>query len=201
MDKDEKRLHYLTEFQNRRLRETYADFIGQETYGPTCDFFFGQVYTTMDTTERDASFLRLHDHLKVLGGDIIRCMELMIYLQNLTADLDRHLLEKLPSQSIEFDMDTYEDAYFQCDNYESRSDQIALLCNCLDLSHHIFHHFGIGMGLRALHRFHRMIGDATATGFLITGYDAFHPIRDIQPFIEAVDQRERERLDRIYLRL
>ncbi len=194
-------LTHLKQFQNERLRGTYADFITREAYRPTCDFFFGRVYKGEDTSERDAAFVHFTDALeKVLGGDIITCMRELVDLQKLTNDLDERLLRMLHdmSGSEPLAMGIYEEAYYRCDNYAQRVDQIDLLLSSLHMANRIFHRWGIGPGLKALHRFQRLRGKTLVTGFLVEGYDALTGLKDVAPLARAIETRERERLDRIY---
>lgn len=194
---------FLKSFQNQRLRHDYEDFSRQKKWRATADFFFGQVYNTEDVTERDAAFEALHLQIsKILGGDIIKCMHQMIALQQLTIQLDLVILEELTKAGAgpSFSNSQYENAYMTSDNYEARIEQIELSVSCLQLAGKIFRKFGVGPGLRALHRFMKSQGEGLATGFLLDGYKAISPIRDLSPLLNALDSRERERLDRIYQR-
>ena len=194
-------LSHLKQFQNDRLRRTFADFIALDEYRVTCDFFFGRVYKAEDTAERDDAFVHFTDLTeKVLGGDIIHCMRELIRLQKATNDLDIELCRELNRMdaSEPLDMATYEDAYYRCDNYGPRMEQIELLLSSIRLANRIFHRWGIGLGLKALHRFHQMRGDTLVTGFLVEGYDAFTGLKSIEPLARAIEDREKARLDRIY---
>lgn len=92
-------LRDLETFQNQRLRVTYADFIARPEYQLTCDFFFGRVYSGLDSTRRDQIFEGFYQMInRVLGGDIIRCLRVMIDLQLLTRDLDLALHRKILEQ-------------------------------------------------------------------------------------------------------
>jgi len=198
------RMVYLKALQQKRLQETYADFIAQEEYAETCAFFFGKVYTTEDSSVRDQAVERFYGKLKrVLGGKIIQCLGQIISLQKLTVALDERLADVLIEMDapIECDIETYEQAYRESDNYDDRVRQIEILHANLRLAHQIFHRFGVGTGLKALHEFERVRGrHGRVTGFLLDAYHAIHPLRDIGPLAEAINERERLRLDRIYER-
>ena len=191
----------LEAFQRKRLEQTYADFVTLPHYGPTCDFFFGAIYSGKDSQERDAAFVDFYKTIqRMVGGDIARCLRDMIDLQLLTRDLDLALHQKIVALAcpMPLSMDDYEMAYAACDNYEPRLQQIHLLVDTLVLANRIFHRFGIGTGLKALHAFHRLKGDDLITGFLLEGYDAIRAPRKIQNLIDAIQKRELERLNRIF---
>ena len=79
----------LKSIQSERLSRTYADFMDQPIYEPTCRFFFGEVYTANDTSARDAAFAAFTAKLKrALGGDIVETLEMLVQLQALTVELD-----------------------------------------------------------------------------------------------------------------
>ncbi len=191
----------LKALQSRRLFETYSDFVEKKAYRATCDYFFGEVYNTDDTEARDHAFAQFTAKIaKVLGGDIVRCLRLMIRLQRLTLDLDLACVATLAAQGAgaDFDLAAYEQAYRDMDRYQERREQIELTLTCLTLAHRIFRRFGIGTGLYALHEFHRMRGDDLITGFLWRGYQALHRLPNIQPLADAVQRRETSRLQRIF---
>lgn len=191
----------LKALQSRRLFDTYHDFAEKQAYRATCDYFFGEVYNTDDTEARDQAFAQFTAKIaKVLGGDIIRCLRLMIRLQRLTLALDLACVAELEAQSADadFDLAAYEQAYRDMGRYQERQEQIELTLSCLTLAHRIFRRFGIGAGLYALHEFHRIRGDDLITGFLWRGYQALHRLPHIQPLADAVERRETSRLQRIF---
>jgi hypothetical protein len=192
---------YLKQFQCARLRDTYADFIAQPQYTSACHFFFNRLYSSQDTHDRDAAFQSIYSSAKkFLSGDVIESMAKLIDLQELTIELDQRLLEVLESEGapMEFDMDAYERAYVLSDNRPGRVRQIELLEFTLRLVHSISHRLGIGMVLGGLRAASLLVGDTRMVDFLYDGYKAFVDLRDIEPFAQAMGDREHKRLDRIY---
>jgi len=196
------RYFFLKQFQSDRLRTTYADFAEEPIYEEACDFFFNRLYSTEDSSDRDAAFKSIYDKAsRFMGGDIIKSMEKLIELQDLTLSLDRKLLEILEvlEAPVEFDMETYEKAYSWSDNYEDRVRQIELLVFTNYLVHDISHRFGIGIVLRGLRTACRFSGDTRMVDFLSSGYQAFKNLKRIEPLADAIRTRETERLDRIFM--
>ncbi|MCB1044111.1 MAG: hypothetical protein KDC35_14300 [Acidobacteria bacterium] len=188
-------------YQTERLRTTYADFAAQEEWKDVCWFFFERVYNTEDTRTRDAGMQRLHHHLdRFLGGDVVRCLGAIIKLQQLTIQLDLKLVADLRilQAPVTFDLIQYEQAYRMGNNYQARIDQIEVLVDALQQGFRLFQRFGIGAALKALHRFQKLRGDALVTGFLVEAHDILTELNEITPLVQAIETRERERLDRIY---
>jgi hypothetical protein len=192
----------LQQLQAQRLRETYRDFLIDPEYAQVAQFFFGEVYSGEDTSERDTAYAHFYRRIKrILGGEIGRCMGTIQDLQHLTQRLDRELAAELHRRSVSpetLDIPQYEKAYARTDHRELRKQQISLLADSLLLAYQIFHRVGIGTGLRALHQFQKMRGDTLVSGFLVRAYEAIHPLKQIQPLASAIDERETQRLHRIF---
>lgn len=200
---DDPALLYLKSFQSQRLRNTYADFTEQKAYRAACHFFFNRLYSTDDTSERDEAFRKIHKQVhRFLGGEVVRSMDKLIELQELTIVLDQSVLEALErlGAPLEFDMEAYEKAYRDADNYDDRVRQIELLVFVNQLIHKISHRFGIGLVLKGLHAACVVIGDTRMADFLMEGYRAFADLKSIKPLTTAIDERETSRLNRIYNR-
>jgi len=183
------------------LRTTYHDFVAQPQYAAACFFFFERLYSTEDTTDRDAAFRKIHRLVKkYLGGDVVASMDKLIELQELTVALDERMLALMMERDlpIEFDMGAYERIYRASDNYDARIRQIELLEFTNRVIHKISHRFGIGLVLEGLRGACLVAGDTRMVDFLMDGYKAFKHLRKIDPLVEAISTRERRRLDRIY---
>jgi len=193
------RYHFLKEFQSNRLRDTYDDFTRQPHCKAAAFFFFNRLYSTEDTSDRDQSFRKIHQKIETfLGGEVAQSMGKLIELQEITIVMDHRILELLVHEPFPFTMETYEEAYRLSDNYTMRVRQIELLDITIRLVHRISHRFGIGFVLKALHGACVIMGDTRMVDFLMDGYKAFADLRDIEPLAQAVEDRERSRLDRIY---
>lgn len=195
------RYRYLKAFQCERLARTYADFAQRKEYQAVSRFFFTRIYSTEDSTDRDRAFKRVHKTLKhVLPRDWLHGLAELIDLQRLTVELDQRLLERLESMAapVEFGMDVYEEAYVLSNNFADRMRQIELLTLSLTRIHDVAHTFGVGFILRTAKRACVVLGETRLVDFLLDGYGAFSGLKDIQPFVAAVADRETRRLERIY---
>lgn len=189
----------LQQLQAARLRDTYSDFLAAKDYADVAGFFFGEVYSGEDTSERDAAYAKFYKRIqRVLGGDIGRCMGTIQELQHLTLRLDRDLARDLAPSDEALTMSRYEQAYARPDHWQSREQQITWLVQSLSLAHTIFRRVGIGTGLKALHQFQKLRGDTIVSGFLMRAYEVIHPLATIQPLADAIQERESKRLHRIF---
>ncbi|CAM2065528.1 hypothetical protein SCOR_09110 [Sulfidibacter corallicola] len=198
---EDPRYRYLKGFQSKRLRDTYDDFASRPKYASACYFFFEEIYSTEDTTDRDESFRKIYGTVqRFLGGEVVESMTRLIELQELTIKLDMRILDVLLEREapVEFGMETYESAYKLSENYQERVRQIELLEFTLRLIHKISHRFGIGMVLKGLRSACVLLGHTRMVDFLMSGYKAFADLKSIEPLVSAMSQRERERLDRIW---
>jgi hypothetical protein len=133
-------------------------------------------------------------------GVVVRDVEQVLELLDLTNRLDESVVAALVALGAPpgFDEATYERAYRLADNYEERRRQIELVREALYNVYKLSRRPLMGAVL------HRTRGLAYAAGmadihhFLLAGYEAIKPVRDIHRFVETICVREELRLDRIY---
>lgn len=195
-------LALLRSWQVDRLARTYADFLADECYHSACGFFLSDIYGARDFSQRDRDFEHLYDLLSRFLPDVmLRLLREAILLNRMTNDLDRKLLHVLEGK---FGMDnaltpeSYAAAYRQCNNYAERLEQIERVVA-------IVREIGAGAQLRLVGPTLRLLrvpayrlGWFDLYDFLERGYQAFLPMKEVEPFAQAIDQRERRILDRIY---
>ena len=191
----------LIEFQIDRLKEDYADVAAQPENTALAKFFFEDVYATRDKVERDRSIRKLHGRVReTLGEETVLQLEEVIRLNELTDRLDLAVVKKFTSWGItdSFSHSEYEEAYFLCDNYTERVEQIDLILSSLKYFHGLSKYRTIGIGLKLLWPYAKLKGAEVLYSFLSDGYKAFRSVKDIDPFYKVVKHRELSRLDRIY---
>lgn len=190
----------LQALQSRRLRRDHADLAAESQYLQIAEFFFEEIYGPRDFTHRDEQARRLHIFIGMAPGVVIRDVEQVLDLLDLTNRLDESVVEQLHAIGAphDFDEPTYERAYRLADNYDARRRQIQLVRDALYNVYKLSRRPLIDIAL------HRTKGIAHAAGmtdihrFLLTGYEAIKTVRDIHRFVETICVREESRLDRIY---
>jgi hypothetical protein len=198
----EPRLARLREWQVKRLAQTYADFLADERYRSACEFFQTDLYGARDFSQRDRDFERLHELLsRILPASMLRLLSDAIFLNRMTADLDRRLLDALGGAldaDGEIPAKDYAEAYRRCDNYAERLEQIERLVA-------ITKEIGagarlpiVGPSLWMLRVPAQRLGWFELYDFLHRGYLSFQPMTDVLPFAQAIEEREKRILERIY---
>jgi hypothetical protein len=191
----------LIDFQIARLKRTYTDFLADPRHQPLAKFFLEDVYTTKDKDERNRGFLSVYDHFKnKLGKDVIDNLGRLIRLNELTDELDFKMVKKFQELGIgsTFSEDEYEEAYYLCDNYDARLEQLHLIAHSVIYFHRLSHIRGIGIVLAIIRPYALIKGARVLMDFLQAGYRAFKSVDEIDEFEEAIKKRELERLNRIY---
>lgn len=191
----------LVAHQIARLKDTYRDFLSDETTRTLGEFFFDRIYSTRDKDKRDADFKRMYETFKDrLGDDIAEQLRKLIHVNELTDVLDDQIVEMLQAYGLDgkFTNAEYERAYRECDNYDERAEQIELLCDSMVFFHTISHWRSMALALKVIKLVARLKGAKELAEYLDEGYRAFRTVKDIHRFRDTVYEREFVRLNRIY---
>jgi hypothetical protein len=190
----------LQAFQSQRLRRDLADLAAEPQYQQIGQFFFEEMYGPRDYSARDEQAQRVHHFIHRTPGVTIHDVEPVLALLELTNALDDGIAELLArlGAPLDFDEPTYEHAYRLADNYAERVNQLDLVTVALGNVHRLGHKPLLGFALKRTHALAAAVGMADIHRFLLRGYQAIQPVRDIERFLDTVYTREKERLDRIY---
>jgi hypothetical protein len=190
----------LQTFQSQRLRRDLADLAAEAQYQQLGQFFFEEMYGPRDYTARDEQAQRVHRFIHRTPGVTVHDVEPVLALLELTNALDDKIAELLVTLGapLDFDEATYEHAYRLVDNYAERVTQIDLVIVALGNVHRLGRKPVLGFALKRTHALAAAVGMADIHRFLLLGYQAIQPVRDIARFLDTVYTREKGRLDRIY---
>jgi hypothetical protein len=194
-------LQNLVAFQAGRLRRTYDDFVRSDRYARLAEFFFTDVYSPEDKTERDEQFKRLYESFRrKLGDRITRGVGELVKLNDLSRELDLELASKINGQRITDEV--YEEAYRRCDNHPVRVRQIDMLCSSVRYFRGLAEYRSIWLVLKTVKAAAALFGGSAVISFLDRGYRAYRSIdaEEGEHFAASIEARERARLDRIYRR-
>jgi hypothetical protein len=194
----------LREWQQERLSRTYRDLLDSPRYGPAAEFFLSDLYGLKDTSARDTAVERLYPTMvKLLPEAGLRSIGLALELDALSEELDARLLDALGDRLtlrgaiLEAD---YCEAYRRCDNYALRKHQIELFCGVGYTLAQAVQKPMIYSLLCGMRKPARLAGFGELQDFLERGFRAFRHMEDATDFLNTIDRRETQTLDRIYAR-
>lgn len=190
----------LQAFQSQRLRRDLADLAAEPQYQQIGQFFFEEMYGARDFSVRDEQAQRAHWFVHRVPGVTAHDVESVLDLLELTTKLDDEITDLLIALGapLDFDEAIYERAYRQADRYAERVRQIDLVLVALGNVHRLGRKRFLGLALQSTHVLAHAVGMGDIHSFLRLGYQAIQPVRDIARFLDTIERREKERLDRIY---
>jgi hypothetical protein len=195
-------MRVLREWQSERLARTHADLLAHPKYGPACRFFLTDVYAPRDFSQRDNDIMRVYESMQhLLPPPLLRVMEVVIELNAATQALDEALLRVLVDDlgmTDTLDAEMYADAYRRCDNYDERARQIDLIVAVGRGVQALVHKPAVGLALKLARIPARLAGWHEHQDFLERGFRAFKGMKNAEPFLATISERERRILDRIY---
>ncbi len=183
----------LQAFQSTRLNDTYTDLKTDPQYAKIGHFFFERLYAPEDFSFRDASIKKLHRLLKgkVYRG-MITAVSQVIELHELSYTLDDSMVEQMIASGIgvNMKMDQYQEIYRSLDNYDQRIYQIKLSTQTARAFHKLSKKWVVALSLKTVHTAANIIGIGKIIDFVYEGYDGFRAIKNIDFFVDTVEQRE-----------
>lgn len=193
----------LQTFQATRLNNTYADLKKDPEYAKMGRFFFEKLYAPEDFSFRDASIKKLHKLLKgKIYSGIISAVSKVIELHELSDRLDDRMVEHMLALDVGVDMnmDQYQRVYRSLDNYDERLYQIALGREVTQLFHRLSKNWAVAVSLKTVRTVAHLIGMGRIIDFIHEGYIGFRSIKNIDYFVETIDEREHAWHDEIWFK-
>jgi len=191
----------LREWQARRLARTHEDLLRHPEYRAAAEFFLSDLYGPQDTTKRDVELERIYPTMVImLPATALHSVGLAVELDALSEELDAVLLDVLVQQRGVRDEITegeYVEAYRRCDNYALRRHQIELVRNVGDDLALLVGKPMVYMILHAMRAPAKVAGFGELQDFLERGFNAFRKMSDPRPFLDAIQMRETQVLERI----
>ena len=183
----------LQAFQSDRLNQTYADLKSNPEYAKMGVFFFEKLYAPDDFSFRDTSIKQLHKLLrgKVYKG-IISAISRVIELHELTDAQDDRMVHQMIKLNVgpDINMEEYQKVYRSLDNYDLRLYQIRLSTEVTRTFHRLSKKWIVAVSLKTIRTAAHLIGVGKIIDFIYEGFEGFRAIKNIDPFVETVEQRE-----------
>lgn len=191
-----KRWQALKQWQIKRLRKSYADFLANERYRPAAEFFLEELYGSKDVDQRDSQAQKVAPKLaSLLPSRAVDALLLAIQLEEMAERFDIEM-----SRDIELPIteDNYAEVYRKTGTSAERVQQIELADR-------------IGKALERLAKvpmlstmLHMMKAPAAMWGlshlhrFLERGFDSFVRMRGAREFLQAANERELALNERLF---
>jgi len=183
----------LQALQSKRINSTYTDLKENPEYTKIGNFFFEKLYSPEDFSFRDASIKKLH---KILKGKIykgvISAVNKVIELHELSDKLDDLMVQNMIKMKIgpEIDMDQYQKVYRSLDNYEQRIYQIKLSTDVTRTFHRLSKKWIVALSLKTVHTAAHLLGISKIIDFIYEAYEGFRVIKNIDYFVNTIEERE-----------
>ncbi|MBF0203324.1 MAG: hypothetical protein HQK67_03200 [Desulfamplus sp.] len=183
----------LQHFQSNRLNTTYEDVKSDPQYDQMGEFFFNRLYAPEDFTFRDEGMKKLHRALngKVYSG-MVSAVSRVIELHELSDALDNKMVHKMIDAGIGIDMnmEQYQQIYKSLDNYDQRIYQINLSTEVTRTFHRLSQKWIVAVSLNTVKSAAYFFKIKPVVDFIYQGYTAFRQIKNIDSFINIINERE-----------
>ncbi len=201
---DDPQLLLLRRWQTERLARTYADLRASRRYGPACDFFLSDIYSSTVFGEHLDDIKRVYGLMpKLLPARVVQTVSTAFELYELSEELDQALRQALVDELGMTDgltAEMYAQGYRVCDNYEQRARQIDLIVETGQGVEYLTQLSRVAWTLRLTRKPAQLAGWGDIHDFLSRGYQAFKHMKGADFFLETIHEREMRILDRIFAR-
>lgn len=191
------RLPELQRWQADRLRDSFADFLGRPDTAPAANFFLSDLYGDHDVSARDRGIERVIPLMqRILPQDMVEIAADAIELAVLSHALDLRVAQALGDAPL--DVASYGQAYRATGHPRLRARQIDLIVEVgAGLSEVVRTPWPARL-LRAARLPAKAAGLGALQSFLERGFAAFHALKDAPEFVQAIGERERETMRRLF---
>ncbi len=190
----------VRKIQVERLRQTYDDYFKNPEYTKISKYFFEQIYGAGDKASRDAAFNKIYEKLSAAVNPkrITRKTQLK-QLNELTDELDlrvaREFIKSRKKHALT--LADFEACYRALNNKEEREQQLQLLMETTRFFHRLAHLPLLGFVIKPTQFAARALGVEYIMEFFMEGYRSFRSVKNAEPFMQAIEDREREYLNRL----
>ncbi|MBS0619099.1 MAG: hypothetical protein JSR44_12980 [Spirochaetes bacterium] len=191
-------LDQVRKVQVERLRKTYDDYFQNPEYTKIAKYFFEQIYGAGNKASRDAAFNKIYEKLSaaVNAKRIVRVTQLK-QLNELTDELDLALARQFikSRKKTALTLKDFEACYKALDNRSEREEQLQLLMDTTRFFHKLAHVPLLGFVIKPTQFAAKMLGVEYIMEFFMEGYRAFKSVKNAEPFMDAIETRERDYID------
>ncbi len=184
--------------QVQRLHKTYADFFANPEYTKISRYFFDQIYGAGDKASRDAAFNKIYEKLSAAVNPkrITRVTQLK-QLNELTDELDLRVAREFirSRKKHAMTLEDFEACYRALNNKAERELQLQLLLDTTRFFHKLAHVPLLGFVIKPTQLAAKALGVEYIMEFFMEGYRSFKSVKNAEPFMQAIEERERAYID------
>jgi hypothetical protein len=193
----------LQDFQVKQLKRNFSDLYTSQEYGQLCEFFAQDIYAPRDFEERNRSFEQISSYFRnTLGERLFHGLIRLLDLYEMSDAMDDLMVVTLEKMGVRKNItqEQYDEAYYRCNNYDERIEQLDLIVECFHFTHNLCQYRFIGMILKTARMTSHLFSSSkdSIVDMLERGYQALRPVKNIKPFTDTIYERELKRLNRIY---
>ena len=190
----------VKQWQARRFRASYTDFLASPVQGPAARFFLDELYGDHDFAERDAQFGRIAGALERLFPDAVTELAVdLAEMHALTESLDHTMASHwLAIGDREADTRRYARAWRLTGRRDARERQLAVVQHMGAELQRLTRSKSLLMALKMMRRPAQAAGLAALQQFLERGFTAFGALGDARSFLATIGERERHWIDALF---
>ncbi len=190
----------LAQWQSERLARTYADLLADPRFEPAVRFFLEDLYGPRDFTARDRDMARIVPTMeRLLPEAVLETVADAMELNALSHELDAAMVEALfpapVNGTVAIDDDAYTRAFAAVGRAADRQRQVDLILRVGRELDAVVHRPFVGRVVAMTRGPARLAGFGELQAFLERGLAAFRAMGSAEPFMSAIDERERALLD------
>lgn len=184
--------------QIERLRQTYADFFANPEYTRISRYFFEQIYGATNKASRDAAFNKIYEKMSAVVNPkrIVRVTQLK-QLNELTDELDLKIARQFirSGKKPPMTLRDFEECYKALNNRAERELQLTLLLETTRFFYKLAHLPMLGFVIKPTQIAAKALGVEYIMEFFMEGYRSFKSVKNAEPFLQAIEQREKAYMD------
>lgn len=191
----------LRDWQSARLKRTHADLLASPRYAQAAEFFLADLYSVVDTSERDRELDRaLPKMIRLLPESAVETLGLALEADALAEQLDAGMVERLfaNGRNAAITDAAYAAAYRVADDRPARARQIAIIDAIGRRLERIAHAPMLGQAVKLMRRPARAAGFGELQAFLERGLDAFRSMDGAAEFLDLVKDRETALMNELF---
>ena len=195
-------LSALRQWQTRRLRDSFADFLADPQMRPAAEFFLTDLYSDRDFSARDRDAAKVLPAMsRLLPESLLRAATDAIELATLSHMLDLRMAEQLARRrqpDAHITVADYRRAYRHRGLQRLRRHQIELVLRVGHALDAAVKKHGVYKLLKAARLPAQLAGLSELQAFLERGFRAFDALGGAEEFLSRVSVREREVSRRLF---